>query len=266
MIATEPTKKAAPESSEHWYLNGNPFYTMKGANGVERPVTLRDARKVGAYPSVTTVTGILAKPALTTWLVEQGIMAALTLPRIAGESEQEFMARIRVDGKAQAKAAAEEGTRIHDAIEQSFKRRMVPTAYRKHVEATRAEITRLFPDVTDWRAEDSFCHPDGYGGKVDLHSPSTGIVIDYKSTDEKAGSSKRFHYDQNWQLAAYQRGLKLRPNVCANIFVSRSEPGTVFNHLWPLADILDGEGVFVATLDVWKRLKRYDPAALAQAA
>ena len=47
----------------------------------------------------------------------------------------------------------------------------------------KAELRRLFPDVDDWRAEDSFGHESGFGGKVDLHSPSTGIVVDYKGKD-----------------------------------------------------------------------------------
>lgn len=268
MIASEPVRKEAPASGEHWYArDGSPFYTMRGKNGNLRAVTIRDARKVGAVPSVTTVLGVLAKPALTTWMVNQGILAALTLPRVESESEQEYIRRVVEDSKAQGKAAAEEGTRIHDAIEQSFKGQPVPPAYVKHVEATRTRIALLFPDVSDWRAEDSFCHASGFGGKVDLHSPSTGIVIDYKSTDEKEGSGKRFHYDQNWQLAAYQIGLCLPFSTCANIFVSRSEPGTVFSHVWPDADIASGADVFMATLDVWKAIKQYNPAeVLAQAA
>ena len=49
--------------SGHWYTkDGEPMYTIVGANGVERNTTLRDARSLGLVPSVTTVIGLVAKP------------------------------------------------------------------------------------------------------------------------------------------------------------------------------------------------------------
>ncbi len=155
---------------EHWY----------GQDGSSQyDADLRKARKNGYVPSVTTVLSVIDKPALTNWLIEQAVMGALTLPKIDGESDAAFLARIKIDGRASAKAAAEEGSRIHDAIEHSFIHGpefvAVRQQYAHHVMATQAELTRLFPDVHDWISEQSFAHPLGFGGKVDLHSPSTGI-------------------------------------------------------------------------------------------
>ena len=261
MIATEPTKKDIPVSSEHWYMrDGKPCYEQTTAKGGLRATDLRDARKCGLVPSVTTVLGILAKPALTNWLVDQAIMAALTLPRVDGETETDFLRRVKEDSKAQAKAAAEEGTRIHDACEHGVLGGVFPPKYMLHVVAVKDELRRLFPDVTDWRAEDSFGHESGFGGKVDLHSPSTGIVVDYKGKDGDFSDGKKLAYDQHWQLAAYQRGMNLPRNVCANIFVSRSHPGKVASHVWSAEDIDDGWRVFQASLAVWKALRKFDPA------
>jgi hypothetical protein len=248
--------------SSHWYRqDGKPFYTITGANGVDRSVTLRDARKINAVPSVTTVLQIVAKPQLEAWKVRQGVMAALTLPRVAGEDDDALLARIDADGRAQAKAAAEEGTRIHDAIEQSFiDWGHVPTQYMPHVEATRKKIAELFPGVNDWRAEDYFCHARGFGGKVDLHSPSTGIVIDYKGKDGDFSDKKKLAYDQHYQLAAYQTGLGLGLNVCANIFVSRTHPGLVAEYVWTREQMQEGWDVFSAALQLWKAIKKYDPS------
>ena len=48
--------------SGHWYTQeGEPMYTIVGANGKERNTTLRDAKKEGFVPSVTTIIGIAAK-------------------------------------------------------------------------------------------------------------------------------------------------------------------------------------------------------------
>lgn len=246
--------------SSHWYRqDGTPFYTITGANGLDRSVTLRDARKINAVPSVTTVLQIVAKPQLEAWKVRQGVMAALTLPRVDGEDSDALLARIDADGRAQAKAAAEEGTRIHDAIECHFKGQSVPEAYRNHVDGTVAKIAELFPDVADWQAEDYFCHAHGFGGKVDLHSPSTGIVIDYKGKDGDFSDKKKLAYDQHYQLAAYQTGLGLGLNVCANIFVSRTHPGLVAEYVWTREQVQEGWDVFSAALQLWKAIKKYYP-------
>ena len=260
------------ESGGHWYRapSGEPFYSIG-----DRGVTLRDARKIGAVPSVTTVLQVIDKPALTNWLIEQAVLGALTLPKIDGESDAAYIARIKVDGRAGAKAAAEEGTRIHDAIEKSFAHEGYPLAYNQHVLSTHMELTRMFPDVKDWISEKSFAHPLGYGGKVDLHSPSTGIVVDFKTKDSDLTDGKRLAYDQHIQLAAYQVGLgittytdwmngsivtrKYDHTQCANIFVSRTHPGCVASHVWSADDIAKGWRIFAAALELWRELKQYDP-------
>lgn len=246
---------------EHWYsTDGTPQYEQITAKGGLRATDLRDARKYGLVPSVTTVLGVLAKPALETWKVKQGILCALTLTRQPQESDDEYLARVLRDSGQQAKAAAEEGTRIHDACECAMKGQHYPHKYQPHVDAVREELERLFPDVNDWIAEASFGHVSGFGGKVDLHSPSTGIVVDYKGKDGDFSDGKKLAYDQHYQLAAYNRGLLLPPNVCANIFVSRTHPGRVASHVWKQAEVDEGWQVFEAALSVWKRLRRFDSA------
>jgi hypothetical protein len=146
--------------------------------------------------------------------------------------------------------------------------------YLLHVAATKGEIARLFPDVSDWVSEKSFAHPLGYGGKVDLHSPSTGIVVDFKTKDGDFSDGKKLAWDQNIQLAAYQVGLGLDSASksgdkilyrgsgafiqCANIFVSRTHPGKVASYVWSADDIARGWRTFECALALWKVLKQYD--------
>jgi hypothetical protein len=257
------------ESGGHWYTrDGTPAYTTNG-----RDTTLRDARKLQLVPSVTTFLNVLAKPALTAWLVNQGIMAALTMPRVDGESERTYIARILSDSKAQSLAAAQEGSRIHDAIECSFKGRVYPDKYIKHVVAAREAIAKQYPQVDDWVSEASFAHPLGFGGKCDLHSPSTGIIVDYKTKDGDFSDGKKLAYDQHYQLAAYQVGLGLR-NIMHNepslpsltraapgsaLFVSRTHPGAVSLHEWPSDEMEQGWGIAVICLQLWKLTKGFDP-------
>lgn len=248
--------------AEHWYSRaGEPAYQQVTQKGGLRATDLRDARKLGLVPSVTTVLAVVAKPQLEKWKRDQSVMAALTLPRQDGETEETLLRRIYTDSEAQAKAAAEEGTRIHDAIEQYFKEGYPATGpYIAHVRAARAELSRLFPDINDWVPEASFASGMGYGGKVDLHSPSAGIVVDFKGKDGDFSDGKKLAYDQHWQLAAYHYGLRLPSNVCANLFVSRTHPGKVASHVWSAADVAEGWEVFEASLRLWKAIKRYDPA------
>lgn len=262
MLASAPAQAKAPETEGgHWYdRNGNPCYQVAKKDGGLRATTLSDGKKLGWVPSVTTVTKIVDKPALTNWMVDQGILAALTLPRIDGEPEIEWLRRVKDDSRAQAKAAAEEGTRIHDACERHYLGRSVPEQYRPHVAGVVAAIQEAFPHVTDWVAEASFAHVSGFGGKVDLHSPSTGIVVDYKGKDGDFSDGKKLDYDQHWQLGAYQTGLLLPSADCANVFFSRTHPGAAKLHRWKAEKVAEGAAIFADTLRLWKRLKGYDSA------
>lgn len=247
--------------AEHWYSrSGEPCYEQVTQKGGLRSTDLRDARKKGLVPSVTTVLNVVAKPQLEVWKVNQGIMAALTLPRWDDEPEADYLKRIMADSKQQAKDAAEEGTRIHDQIERSYKGLRVDEYYKPHVEAARAKVEELFPGVTDWVAEDSFGSPLGYGGKVDLHSPSTGHVVDFKGKDGDFSDGKKLAYDQHWQLSAYQQGLIVPVADCANVFVSRTHPGMAAAHKWTADEMAQGWAVFSAALKLWMAIKKFDPS------
>lgn len=259
MLVSAPASFKAPEETGHWYSrSGEPRYQVRAkSSGQMRGTTLADAKREGYVPSVTTITSIVAKPQLTNWLIDQAIHAALTLPR-GDRSEADYIAAIKLDGKAQAKAAAEEGDRIHNAIECDFKGQLYDAKYRPHVAEVRLFLAEMFPGVTDWIAEASFASEYGYGGKVDLHSPSTGIVVDFKSKDGDFSDKKKLAYDQDVQLAAYQRGLQLPRNKCANLFVSRTHPGRVASHVWTAEQIDRAWDEFVCILALWKSQKRWD--------
>jgi hypothetical protein len=242
----------------HFYSqDGAPRYTVTGANGKERSSTIADARKNAWVPSVTEVLNLIDKPALTAWKVRQGILAALTLPRVEEESEETYLSRVMEDSKQQGMEAAAEGTRIHDACECHFKAKPYDGKYVPHVRAVVAELERLFPGVNDWIAEASFACPAGFGGKLDLHSPSIGVVVDFKGKDGDFSDGKKLAYDQHYQLAAYRHGLGFN-GIAANIFISRTHPGIAVSHLWSREELDQGFEVFAASLALWKAMKKHD--------
>jgi hypothetical protein len=109
---------------------------------------LRDARKFDLVPSVTNVLGVIAKPELTAWLQEQAVLAALTLPRIDGESEDVFAKRVVTDSLTTRDGAADFGTAFHHGAERVAQR--PARSFRELV----AVLPRLVPIQSDCVALD----------------------------------------------------------------------------------------------------------------
>lgn len=186
----------------HWYdENGNPAYTIVGKNGKERPTTLRDARKLNLVPSYSMIARCAAQPGLDAWKQDQTILAVLTLPRIEGESEQDYIARIKEDAKATAAKAAERGTQIHAWIEQGFRGDMEPQGV-PYFKSALATIEKDCGDC-EWHTEKSFA-TKRYGGKVDLHNDE--YLIDIKTTEKDLATIKTWD-EHAMQLSAYDYGM-----------------------------------------------------------
>lgn len=247
----------------HWYRHtGEPLHTVlaKGT-GQPRATTLRDARQLSLVPSVTTILDILGKPGLVKWQVDQGILAALTLGRKVGESDADFLKRLYADSRQQFINAGIMGDKIHTASEQIMSGRDVfDEEFLPHALAVKDLVTEHFPGVTDWVTETSFAHPLGFGGRIDLLSPATGIVIDFKGKDFSPDEKKVLAFEQHYQLGAYQIGMDLPVAEGMNIFISRTHPGYAHAHTWSKEKMQHGRDVFTATFNLWKVLKKYDPS------
>ena len=255
MTTTTTTKPQMAEEGGHWYQrDGTPCYTVKAKDGSDRPTTLRDARKLELVPSVTTVTRIIAKPALTNWLIGQGVWQALTLTRLADETDDAFIRRAVEMHAETGRLAAERGASLHGALERGD----TTGEWAAHVANVRAALLAVGVDVTTGKAEHSFSHPHGYGGKVDAHGD--GWILDYKSKDAIGDKTARelAYPEHAQQLAAYRVGLGLTDTTRAfSVFVGASDAKVVI-HEWAASDLAHGAEVFFAVLDVWKLVNKYD--------
>lgn len=223
------------------------MYTVPSLKG-QRATTLRDARTRDLVPSVTTILNVCAKPALIQWMQRQVLLSALTLTRLDGETDESFINRVLVDSKELAKAAADAGTLIHNSIEDFWVGRTL-SGHFEHVKATNDLLRETFGEQ-EWIAERSFGHELGFGGKCDLHCPTA--VVDIK-TKEFGPDDKVDGYDEHlMQLAAYRIGLGLTQARCANIFVSRTHPGTVYLKEWTEEEIQKGWAMFSCLLEFWQ--------------
>ena len=200
----------------HWYdKDGNPAYTTIGKNGVERPTTLRDAKKLGLVPSVTTIIRCAAAPGLENWKQDQAILAALTCPRIDGEDEASYLSRIKKDAAEQARKAAERGTQIHAWVQAGFEGKELPPDGLIYYHSAKKELLDTCGDVC-WISENPFATPR-YGGKCDLYTKE--YLIDIKTTD------KDITMVQTWpehamQLAAYDWGIGTYLRKCGILFIN----------------------------------------------
>jgi hypothetical protein len=265
------------QAPSHWYLrDGRPFHEIAKKDGSgNRPVTLADARKVLALPSVTNVLGVLAKPGLDAWKIEQGIMAALTLPRLAEEPLDAFAHRVVADMGEQVEKAADFGSAIHAACEVYALEKQLPEdpRLREHlkgwVEWFDANVERVAS------IEEVFVHHEhGYAGRVDMVALLRDLgwaVVDFKTQKIKRsakGEGKPAFYE-TWplQLAAYQRAILASgaKNVTGlvSVVIDSAQAGPVHTKLWNAeCRVESGEGhfgAFLAALELWKYVKGYDP-------
>ena len=263
------------ESASHWYFpDGTPLHEVARADGKgNRPTSLRDARKLGLFPSVTNILSILAKPALDAWKQEQAILAALTLPRNEGEALDDFAKRVVTDMHGEVGRAADLGSAVHAAIEGYAQGRWLPED---------KEVARLFEPARQWfdkevaqvhSVEIATAHLEwGFAGRVDLvatlHSTGRPTVIDFKTQKtrrDKDGNFKPILHD-TWplQLEAYRQALASRDKgltnaAIASVVIGSTDPVPVVVKVWDDADKAGFFKAFLAARDLWVWQKNYCP-------
>jgi len=251
-------------SGAHWYTaEGQPLHEVRNAkDDGTRATTLRDARKLNLYPSVTTILRVMDKPALMKWKMQQAVLSAIRNARTADESEEYWMKRVLAGADDETSQAADLGSRIHDALE-------LATAG----EPYDPQLEEYVAPVFDWYGKNGVFigkreivvvdKEDGFAGRVDVLFKSRGVygVADYKTRKSQPGKPMLPYDGQAMQLAAYAKafyGAKRLPKIRAvNIYISSTEPGRmeVFEH----ENIVDDYKAFKAAAHLWRYLNNYDP-------
>ena len=258
----------------HWYdKQGAPQYEVKGKKGL-RPSTLRDARKFGWVPSVSTVWGdVVIKPMLNKW-IQAELMEALWTETHSAENmgasggfpEYEKLARSRFNEKQQKVMGR--GTMIHDYLEKYFSKRQgeIPSEYLGLCQGVALKLQTITDnDVSNphnhWRVEESFSHHSGYGGKIDLCNDEW--VVDFKTKEfgDNPNVKKMVYDDYGVQLAAYDQGLPPVNGLTGsrrllNLFI---DVGSSRVLEWEHEDSTRFRGMFNHALELWKLIKKYNP-------
>src|SRR3990167_6389193 len=274
----------------HWYDHQGYLYgsvPLSSKDGL-RDFDLRDARKVHALASVTNVLGLLSKPGLVRWQVEQGIKAAIenTTGDVPGlyQKSQEYTRYTQDFGTAthwwlNKKLRTAETTEIPP---------MVPGAE----ECADGILEWLAPNGYSFTlTEHRFARPDlGYAGTVDLVGEHYGVpcIVDIKTQEPPLTP---YSPEYPLQLAGYDLGMgnamdwaEDGPRVVMqsaldkgwqpswereriSLIANRINPGEVHQHLW----VDKGSTVeqtnqrydrmWLALLEFWFMVNSYDPRA-----
>ena len=240
--------------SGHWYdKEGEPAYTIIGANGKERNTTLRDAKSLGLVPSVTTIIGMIGKPALENWKINQALEASIALEQGTNESFYSYASRCKSQAKEVGLSAARQGTKIHAQIESGFQGKRKHKPYK----IIKEWLDEHYPSYPEWVAEGSFCAPQGYGGKIDLYCDN--VFVDFKTKDNLEGKDpSRLVYDEHgMQLSAYAQGMGIDIPERISIFVDRADTSTVLFHVWDTESHEKHKEMFNSILKYWQLVKNY---------
>jgi hypothetical protein len=252
----------------HWYdKEGNPQHFVPSKSGKLRASTLRDARKHGWMPSVTSVLDIMAKPGLDQWKINKAISSAINLDRHVMETDEEYTKRILANSREESKEASERGTRIHNMLEKAFKKEEQPKGEDEAIFNSVKSLLDINCGEQEWQSEVTFAEPTlGYGGMVDLLSDEW--AIDFK-TKEFGTDHKQLAYDSMaYQLMAYavtgvEKSYKDTGEASirrmANIFISSTNPGLSVFHEWKKEDFERYWEIFSSSLVLWKNIKQYWP-------
>ena len=219
------------KDSSHWYRkDGTACYEVPYSDPSKgmRSTTLADARKMGLLPSVTTITKVLAAPALVEWLRREAATAVATTPRNPDEPLDDFVERcLTVDAESVADAAKQLGTDVHDAIEKAMSGQPYQVELQPYVLPT-ILAAGSFGRVV---AAEKILVGDCYAGKTDciLENDEAITVVDFKTTKAKKLPTKAYP-EHKLQLSAYANALGNVGNKrirTVNIYISAIEPGKI---------------------------------------
>lgn len=260
MAMLVPTAKT---ESAHYYLK-----TGENCHG-----TLREARKVGAFPSVTTKLNALNKPGLIYWQLQKAVLSSLTLPRLDGESDTDFAKRVVDDMGIETAAAAEKGSAVHVLAELVMARKPRPQLS--------AEMLPFWFALEKWRNEkitkvynQEFVvvnEQDGYAGRCDMtaeHKDYGTVIVDFKTRGRSKPVGKKTvgiiptREGDILQLGAYRHGTfadeEASDVVCLSVLID-NQTGEITEHAWSCDEAVKAYEAFCHLAHVWRWQKKYDP-------
>ncbi len=268
-VLTKPKGQAA-----HWYhRDGTPQHEMPLKDGTGmRNATLADARKLGLYPSVSAIIGMLHKQGLEKWKINQAILTTLRTPRKDNQPETHYCDLVRDVAYQQVEDAADFGTKVHHEIERFLHWDFNAAPYVP--DTLTANYVR---PVIDWMHKTgikienpekvvvNFEH--GFAGTTDAPYRATKSfgILDYKTNKTKPGKSIAEWPEKLLQISAYFAtywGEAALENPIAwggNVYISSTEVGRTVAIMYGNEMLKRGWLVFKYLCEVWRHFNEFDP-------
>lgn len=251
--------------------NGSHFYSKDGTP--KHDADLRQARKEGLFPSVTTIdSATFPNEFLQKWKLNQLLEAAAENHKNPHESVVQYQQRIYDLSMEKSKIALVFGKEIHDAIENHpvypTDERLLPWV----IEYDRWHRDNVKETIS--REKVLLDHDIGVAGRTDhicILSDGRRAIVDPKTqgvkVDEK-GRKKPAFYD-SWlrQLAFYAvcdaKETNLFPSipVCISLCVDSEDGGLIYPKEHTKQDVIDAYETFLHGVWIWQsdHIRGYHP-------
>lgn len=271
--------------------NGSHWYTEKGIAMHEVPTvdgqstkstTLKEARILGLYPSVTNILSNIRKPQLEKWGNQQVAKASLTVTKKSGESDEYWINRVIDKAFEQVDQAADVGSKFHDVLRnwivgddvssQLQETVVFPTTGHRHkIESCLVGAFNFIHEkgITIKDPESVVVNTKhGFAGTVDspYYTEKSFGVMDFKSRKTKP-NRKVYAYDgQLEQIAAYGATYWGEENLgkCwgLNMYISTTEAGRVDLIIYKPEELITAFRKFCLLCEVWRIDNRFDPRGI----
>lgn len=226
---------------------------------------LRVARKVNAYPSVTTISSAVKNYGIETYKREMFGLSLLTLERKPEESDVDFIERANVDSEEHSKTAMEKGTHIHSLWESLD---TISLAELDPLDTERVQILQTWKEENILKIEKSeqvvVSTRHGFAGRFDTlcrlkdgTRSGTRTLLDLKTMNPKSGKMKPYE-SHLLQLSAYR--LALGEDVaCGNLLFNSSDKPNIVFYKWDRAEVEEATPAFLGLLAYWQWSNNYYP-------
>jgi hypothetical protein len=208
-------QKLKPQTGQaHYYdVDGTPRHTVIGSTtNRERNATIRDAKKHGWLPSVTTVIkgGMPTPYGLVLHEARSIADQLMTLPRGENETDDEYIQRVQAEAEREKSYAPDLGSEVHAMIARYLEGKPVGHA---DVSDEAWPIFHRFRYWIDENVDEVYFvestgieEYDGYAGTIDLGArinDGANVQVDFKTQGTKGKGKVKHRFDWHIQHGAY---------------------------------------------------------------